>query len=253
MKEKLSFKNSKGEKLCGILSNPTSKKEAPIITLCHGFSTSKDGRTYVRLEQSLNKNNISTFRFDFFGHGESDGKFEEITISEAVNDVQNALYFLKKSGYTKIGLFGSSFGGMASIITASNTDNLYVLALKSPVSDFSSLLINQNNAQEIKNWKENGFIYITSSDGDKRRLNYSFFLDAKNIKGYESARKIKIPCLIVHGDRDETVPIEQSKKIARLMKNCKLEIIKGGDHTYSKPENFEKMLDLILKFIIRNS
>ncbi|MCK4786450.1 MAG: hypothetical protein KAV87_22015, partial [Desulfobacteraceae bacterium] len=82
MKEKIFFKDSKGNKLCGILSNPTSQKEKPIIILCHGFSTSKEGRTYVRLEEILNSSGISTFRFDFFGHGESEGIFEEITTSE---------------------------------------------------------------------------------------------------------------------------------------------------------------------------
>ena len=102
MKKKIFFKNSKGSKLCGILSNPTSQKEKSIIILCHGFSTSKEGRTYVRLEQILNGSGISTFRFDFFGHGESEGKFEEITTSEAVDDIQNAIRFLKESDYKKI-------------------------------------------------------------------------------------------------------------------------------------------------------
>ena len=150
MKEKLFFKNSKGNKLCGILSNPTSHKENPIIILCHGFSTGKDGRTYLRLEEILNKNGVSTLRFDLFGHGESEGKFEEITTSEAVDDIENAIQFLKASGYKKIGLFGSSFGGMASIIAASKTNDLYVLALKSPVSDYLGNITSQEDKQEIK-------------------------------------------------------------------------------------------------------
>jgi len=253
MKEKLFFKNSKGNKLCGILSNPTSQKRTPIIILCHGFSTSKDGRTYLRLEEILNNNGISTFRFDFFGHGESEGKFEEITTSEAVDDIQNAIQFLKASGYKKIGLFGSSFGGMASIIAASKTNDLYVLALKSPVSDYLGKISSQEDEQEIKVWKEKGFIYVTAPDGRRLKLNYSFFEDAERVNGYQSSKKIKIPTLIVHGDKDETVPIEQSKKTASLIENCRLEIIKGGDHTYSKADNFEKMLDLISKFVIKNS
>ena len=79
MREKIFFENSKGNKLCGILSNPTNDKNKSIIVLCHGFSTSKESSTYISLEQILNKNNISTFRFDFFGHGESEGKFENLT------------------------------------------------------------------------------------------------------------------------------------------------------------------------------
>jgi dipeptidyl aminopeptidase/acylaminoacyl peptidase len=253
LKEKIFFKSSKGNKLWGILSNPTFQKEKPIIIFCHGFSTSKEGRTYVRLEEILNNSGISTFRFDFFGHGESEGKFEEITTFEAVDDIHNAIKFLKKSGYKKIGLFGSSFGGMASILEAGKTDDLYVLALKSPVSDYLGLIHTREDEQEIKKWKEKGIIDVTGVDGETRKLNYYFYEEAEKVKAYESAQKIKVPALIVHGDEDKTVPIEQSKRTANLIENCRLEIIKGGDHTYSNSEHFEKMLDLISNFIIEQS
>jgi dipeptidyl aminopeptidase/acylaminoacyl peptidase len=253
MKEKIFFKNSQGNRLCGILSDPAYQKEKPIIILCHGFSTSKEGRTYVRLEEILNDKGISTFRFDFFGHGESEGKFEEITTLEAVDDIQNAIRFLKESGYKKIGLIGSSFGGMASIIEAGKTSDLYALALKSPVSDYLGLLHTRIDRQEIKKWKEKGMIDITGVEGETHKIGYSFYEEAEKIKAYEAAQKIKIPTLIVHGDKDETVPIEQSKKTASLIENCRLEIIDGGDHRYSKPEHFEKMLDLISDFILEKS
>jgi alpha/beta superfamily hydrolase len=253
MKQKIFFKNSKGNKLCGILSNPASQKEKPIIILCHGFSTSKEGRTYVRLEEILNNKGISTFRFDFFGHGESEGKFEEITTFEAVDDIQNAIRFLRESGYKKIGLVGSSFGGMASIITASKTNALYVLALKSPVSDYLGLVHNREDGKEIEKWREQGFIEVAGVDGETRILGYSFYEEAEKVKAYEVAKSIKIPTLIVHGDEDETVPIEQSKKTASLIQNCRLEVIEGADHTYSQSEHFEKMLDLISDFIIEQS
>jgi len=253
LKEKIFFKNSKGNKLCGILSNPTEQKEKPIIILCHGFSTSKDSLTHVRLEKILNESGVSTFRFDFFGHGESEGKFEEITVSEAVDDIENAIELLKELGYKKTGLVGSSFSGMASLLTASKTDELYILALKSPVSDYMGLIIARANQEEIKTWRENGFIDITGAHQEKLKLNYSFFEDSQKINGFESAKKIKIPVLIVHGDKDETVPIEQSIKTASLIQNCRLEIIEGGDHLYSNPKHFEKMLELISTFIIENS
>ncbi len=253
MKEKIFFKNSKGNKLCGILSNPTSQKEKPVIILCHGFSTSKEGRTYIRLEEILNDKGISTFRFDFFGHGESEGKFEEITTVEAVDDIQNAIKLLEESGYKRIGLVGSSFGGMASIIAASKTNALYVLALKSPVSDYTALIHSRVDEQDIKDWKEKGIIDVIGVDDEARKLKYSFYEEAEKTKAYEAAQNIKIPALIVHGDEDETVPIGQSRKTASLIQSCRLEVIEGADHTYSDTSHFEKMLDLISEFIIEQS
>jgi len=253
MKEKIFFENSRGIKLCGILSNPTAEKEKPVVILCHGFFRSKDGKTFVGLERILNEKGISTLRFDFFGHGESEGKFEEVTTSEAVDDILGAIKFLKESGYGKIGLMGSSFGGMASIIAASKVNDLYVLALKSPVSDYSSLFQAHQNEQEFKEIKEKGFTYITDIEGEKRKLNISFFIDARKAKGYEAAKNIKISTLIVHGNKDDSVPIEQSKRTASLMENCRLEVIEGADHGYSNEEHFKEMLDLISEFIIEHS
>ena len=252
MEEKIYFNDSEGNKLCGILSNPTSNKENLIVVLCHGFSSSKDSKTYTTLSKILNKHNISSFRFDFFGHVESDGKFEDITISKAVDDIINAVKFLRDEGYKKIGLFGSSFGGISSIIAASKLDGLLFLALKSPVSDYLEVENKTMTKKEIKEWENKGYTSYFNSYGVKFRLNYSFFEDFKNNNGYECAKKINIPTLIVHGDCDETVPLEQSKKTSKLINNCRLEIIKGADHRYTKPEYFKKIINLISEFIFKN-
>lgn len=250
MRQKVDFENSRGNRLCGILSAPSGKTEEPMIIMCHGFSTSKDGRTNSLLEEKFNNHSLSTFRFDFFGHGESEGLFEEITISEAVDDVQKALSYLQGLGYTLFGLVGSSFGGIVSILAASEKDEFKVLGLKSPVSDYLGLLIAQDHDLKIETWRDQGFIPISGAEGQSLRLNYTFYEDAERIRGYEAVRKIRIPTLIVHGDEDETVPIEQSKISASLIPNCRLEIIEGADHIYSQPRHFERMIDLLSQFVI---
>jgi len=252
MKEKLFFKNSKENDLCGILSNPTGDCVRPIIILCHGFSSRKEGRTYAHLEEILNKKGISTFRFDFFGHGESEGRFEDITTSEAVDDVMNSIAFLQKLRYTKMGLMGSSFGGMASILAASQSNEINVLTLKSPVSDYRSMTLTRRSDSEIQDWKEKGVIEFEGVNNEKQRLGYEFFKDAKKINAYQAAQNITVPTLIVHGGADKTVPVEQSWKAARFIQKCRLEIIPGCDHTYSHPEHFDQLLNLISRFIIEN-
>jgi pimeloyl-ACP methyl ester carboxylesterase len=250
MKQKVHFPSSKGHQLYGVLSDPLGDVYRPMIVLCHGLSTSKDGRTCVRLEEIFNRNGFSTFRFDFFGHGESEGDFANVTISEAVDDVQCAIQFVKDKGYERIGLVGSSFGGMASILFAGQSEDLFALALKSPVSDYLALLIARDHGQDIEAWKQKGCIFITAPDGKNERLNYSFFADAQKIRGYALAANIKAPTFIVHGDKDITVPLAQSQKIAKVIPECKLEVVKGADHVYSDPEHFEIMLRCISDFII---
>ncbi len=250
MSVKIFFRSSKGNKLCGILSNPSGDKSQPIIVMCHGFSTSKGGRTYVSLEDVLNRKGISTFRFDFFGHGESEGTFEEITLSEAADDVKCAIRYVKNWGYEHVGLVGSSFGGLASIITAAQSKDIFLLALKSPVSDYMGLLIAREQELDIKTWEKEGFIFVKGADGQRLKLNYAFFGDTERMEGYTYARKINVPTLIVHGSQDETVPLSQSRKTASLVPDCRLEIIEGADHVYSNPQHFQEMLNLITEFII---
>ncbi len=252
MKEKLFFKDSKGNKVSAILSEPADDKKT-IIILCHGFTSNKNRTTYLRLEENLNKYNIDTLRFDFYGHGESDGKFEDITTSKAADDVLSAIKFVKEKGYEKIGLFGASFGGMASLVAASLSKEIYILALKCPVSDILAKIIADISKSSLEEWKNRGYIYYTNPIGKKFKLNYSFYEDAKNINGKEIAEKIKIPTLIVHGDADITVPVAQSIKTSKLIEDCKLEIIKGADHPFSKKKDFNKMLKLIIDFIVKNS
>lgn len=252
MQEKLTFPNSKGDKLVGILSNPTNSKEQPIIILCHGFNSGKDSRSYITFEDLFNEEEISTFRFDFWAHGESEGDFEHITITEAVDDILQAIKFLKEQEYSKIGLVGVSFGGISALNAASKTDELFALGLKCPVSNYKEMQLAKRSKEEIEEWKERGFRY-TEGKGGKHKLNYTFFEDFDNNNGYEAAEKINIPTIIVHGDADVIVPIKQSIKVAGIIKNCKLEIIKGADHHFSKQENFDKCAELIVEFISDNS
>ncbi|MAG47838.1 hypothetical protein CL617_04485 [archaeon] len=247
MQEKIYFENSKGDKLCGILSS--SNKENPLIILSHGFASSKESSTNIELEKVLNENNISTFRFDFYGHGESEGKFENITISEGVDEVLNCVKFLKEKGYKKLGLVGGSFGGIVSILAASKLGNgIYLLVLKCPVSNHMEELITKGYRISPEKWKEKGFLEYQKN----LRLNYSFYEDSVNIDGYKAAESINIPTLIVHGDKDEAVPVEQSKKVSKIIKDCKLEIIEGANHRFSEEKDFNKMIKLISEFIIKN-
>lgn len=190
---------------------------------------------------------------DFFGHGESEGDFAELTISESVDDVLSAISFLKDSGYTRIGLVGSSFGGMASLLAAAQTTDLVFLALKSPVVHYPSMIKSLYGEPMLEEWRKKGFADVEAPEGRKHKLKYAFYEDSTANDGYKACERIFIPTLIVHGDLDETVPVSQSRKASGLIKDCRLETIEGADHRYTKPRDFEKVLGLISGFVRQNS
>ena len=249
MQEKVLFKSRSGSDLCGILSD-NGEDTKPVIILCHGMGTGKDALTCLNLEKTLNKGGAATFRFDFFGHGESIGDLGDLTLSEAVNNIFGALDFLKNRGYRDIGLFGASFGGAAAILAASRSKDFYALALKSPVSDYFEREIEKRGEKKIKEWKNAGYIVLKKWDGSEYRRKYDFFEDLKRNKGYLEARNIRIPTLIIHGDNDQEINIQQSKKLSRVIKKSRLEIFKGADHKYSRPKDFGRMISLISSFLL---
>ena len=151
---------------------------------------------------------------------------------------------LKKIGYTKIGLLGSSYGGIACTMATSKTDDTFLLVLIAQVSDYKALYKIRLSEDERKKWKEDGFI-----DSFDLKLSYEYYEDFENNNGYESAKNISIPTLIIHGDADVVVPIEQSIKLKELIKNSKLEILNGAGHSCKINHSKEKCLNLSANFI----
>ena len=253
METKVYFPNAKGNKLCGILSNPTGDISKPIIIMLHGFTSSKKTEKLVTLQKIFDDHDISSLRFDAYAHGESEGSFANLTVSEAVADVLSAIRYVNEQGYTKIGLIGSSFGGLASIMAAAKTNALFVLALFCPVSDYEEVEKRRKTKAEMEEWRKKGYRIVERKDGQKLKLSYQFFEDLKNNRAYDVAHNILIPTLIVHGDADDDVPVEQSMKTAKLIPDCRLEIIKRADHLFSNPEHFQKMITTVSNFILEHT
>lgn len=250
--KKVFFKNSKGNKLCGLLTVADADKGI-IAILCHGHSSGKNSKSIATLDSELVSRGVSVFRFDFYGNGESEGKFEDSDLTETSDDALQAIAFAKSQGFKKIILMGSSFGGLASIIAASKTPDLTALVLKSPVSDYYEVDFNILGEGGLAEWKKKGFIhypYPTSNDNRNLILNYSFVEDYQKYDAYKEAEKISVPTLIVHGDADESVPYSQSVKLSSIIKNSTLVTIPGADHRYTLNNTFPKMMQAISDFII---
>ncbi len=248
---KVHYLNSNGEKMVGVLENPTADVASPIVVMVHGFTSSKSSKSLPPLVESLHQQRIATFRIDLYAHGESEGEFENLTISKAKDGVLRAIDYLKDNGYSKIALLGSSFGGITSIMAAAERDDLVCLALKCPVTNFLEVTYCQDE-ERIKKWKKQGYIYY-KPEKSKPKINYSLIEDASKNIGYDVAKKIKIPTFMVHGDADKMVPIEGSQKLVELLPNGELYVIKGGIHHIRKiPEHFKVTTQLLTDFFIKH-
>jgi pimeloyl-ACP methyl ester carboxylesterase len=247
--KRLFFQGTDDLKYCGILN--IVKEDSPIAVLVHGLSSSKDSSTNIELEKVLLANGISVFRFDLFGHGESHGDFADLTHSKGIDSTLAALDFIRSQGHTKIGLVGSSFGGFSSVRAAARTEvPLKFLSLKSPVVTDVTRIFGILFKDMMPNWETDGYIEFDSPQGDRKRLNYTFYQDAVQYVGYEFAKDIKIPTFIVHGTADEIVPFDQSSGLADTLPDCELVPMDGADHRYLNPKHFKNMIQHISSFVI---
>jgi pimeloyl-ACP methyl ester carboxylesterase len=252
METKLLFSNSKGNRLVGILNKKSSRD---IIILCHGFTSDKNSSKNIEITKKLA--DVSTFRFDFYAHGESEGNMENITVSEGVDDILSAIKYLKKLKYKNIGLLGSSYGGLCSIMAAAklainkaSSNDLKYLILVAPVSDWEDAKRKSYGEQYLIDWQNKGYIYYTKPDGKKIKIGISLYKDFKNNIAYSAADNINIPTLIVHGTEDKSVPFQQSSNLFKLLQ-CGKQFIKitGGDHRFTNPQDFEQVVNEIVDFI----
>lgn len=249
LEERFSFRYPQGHRVSAIVNLPPGGTDK-IAVLCHGFLSSKTSSTNKALTRLLIDQGIGTCGFDFFGQGESDGPFEQITTTLGVQQAQAAIDIMKQKGYRRIGLMGSSFGGLVSILTASQRTDLACLALKCPVVDFAEELRLEFGDEEMARWKATDTIPNIMGGPDRIRLRYTFYEDALHQIAYDPARSISAPTIIVQGDKDEHVPLHQSRQLYEMLQVEKhLEMLPGADHQFTKGEDFNRMTNLIAEWL----
>ena len=250
MEEALTFHDRHGHGIAAILSTPDGPT-ARLAVLCHGFLSSKNSTTNKVLTRLLQEQGVATFRFDFFGQGDSDGPFEELTTTLAVHQAQTALDLVIARGYGRIGLVGSSFGGLVAILTAAQRHDIACLALKCPVVDFAEELRITFGLKELARWKATSTIPNMMGGSDRVRLRYGFYEDCLKPIAYRPAEYITAPTLIVQGERDECVPLHQSRRLHASLGGVKrLDLLPDADHQFTRREDFHQMTTSISDWLV---
>lgn len=241
--ETIIFTNKRKEKLSGWLTIPDTakagkagKKKFPAVIICHGYRSGKES-TKGKLFTDLFAEDFVILRFDFNGHGDSGGKFEDLTISKCVEDLRAAISYVETLPYVdknKIAVQGSSMGGMTALLCAATDKRIKTLLLFCPPSKFEDCDTTTFHEYDTKTWKEKGFNYLQGHGGTfKVKINYRFHEDGCMQDVYGAAQRLEVPVLIFHGDKDQIVALEQSMELIKHLKKGKLEIVKGANHHFN--------------------
>lgn len=255
MGEKISFKNKNGLRLAGIWDVPKTALNKAII-FAHGLTADKDEYgIFVQLAQLLRENGFAVFRFDFNGHGQSEGSSINTTIKKELEDLDAALEEVKRKGYREVGLLGTSFGGSIAVLYLPKHPTTFkCLCLWNPVLDYDHSFLHpflpwlKDQEQRIlKDFKEKGWSVIGSS---KFKIGKGLFDEMRSLFPYRELGKILIPTMIIHGDKDTIIPYEDSKLYANNIKGPHEFITIGGsDHGFhDNPNHATRANNATLKF-----
>jgi fermentation-respiration switch protein FrsA (DUF1100 family) len=226
------------QKLVGNLHLPEDQDGPfPCVITSHGYKSRRNSSKYVRIGNFFSVAGIAVFRFDHRGAlgGDSDGKFEDTTLSVRIEDLRAALDALdnmSELNLRRLGLLGSSLGGMD--VLAIRDERIKVKVVMA--TPFELLVTDQMKSVMI------GKEYYQYPDGS--RIKKDFFNDMKQYDLIAEVKNISYPLLIIHGDLDEIVPLYHAEAIYKAVcqGNRSLKIIKGGDHAFTDPDRLEEVL-----------
>lgn len=223
--EKVCFQ-SEGYKIAGVLHLP-DQKNPPCVIASHGLLSSKDSEKYVALGEQISKEGMAMLRFDFRGIGESEGSEEDNTISKKITDLSAAVDFIKSyPGLgNRIGLLGSSLGGFLSLMNASMDKEIRAVVIWATPLHMDDL--GSNKQEEDYPLPPEAFF----EDLPKHRL---LPLLPKVSNG-----------LVIHGEKDELVPMEQALGIFYSLSPPKeFHVTGGADHRLLDPAHRQRAIEL---------
>ena len=228
----LNFLSLSGLSTPAILAAPSTPTNLCVI-LCHGFLSDKNSRTNRRLTELLVPQGIATFRFDWSGMGESKERFSTMSLKECKEQLDATFHMLQERGMNRLGLVGSSFGGLLAILSAPGHPTLKALGLKCPVVDFPEALRLEFGPQAMERWKATNHIPNIVGDGSPVPLHFRFYEECLTYDTYAALSHIRVPTLVVHGDQDEIIPRPQIDRLLTTLNTTKqLQLIEGADHQF---------------------
>ena len=209
-------------------------------------------RNHLDFTNFVKKKKIGFLALEYMGHGKSYGKFEDGNISSWSKDTHLTIKkIIKKNNFI---IIGSSMGAWIAL----NQFKKYNKQIKGFVGigaapEFLERLMWNKFNYKIKKELIKNKICIIKINNYEYPISLQLIKDGKKNRFFSKKIKIKIPVTMIHGDKDEAVPVNFSKKTLKIFTNAKkkLKVIKKGNHSLSSKKNI-KILINELNSIIKN-
>ena len=242
-------------RLKAIIQKPELQQgeKCPMVIFCHGFSGRKDGPMFELIADTLQARGIASIRFDFNGHGESEGEFKDMTVPNEIEDAKKVVEYVSDLRYvSSLAIVGHSQGGVVAAMTAGQLSEALgkspfkAVALMAPAAVLRDDAIRGNTMGKQYDPFDPGE-YVELWGGLK--LGGKYIRTAFSLPIYETAAKYQGEALIIHGNADRVVPYTYGERFHQIWPKSELVIQEYFDHGFS--QNIYRTTDIVSEYLIK--
>jgi pimeloyl-ACP methyl ester carboxylesterase len=242
--DRVAFRSSDGLRLFGTLAAPRQPAAGAAVLVHGGGVTREEGGFFTRLAAALAAAGIASLRFDFRGHGESEGRQKDLTICGVANDISAAVEEVRsQTGTAAAHLVGASFGGgITGFYAAHHSDQVRSLVLLNPLLNYKKRFVDDKpywvddriSVDAGRELAELGYLeHSPAFKLGRALLNEVFF-----VRPHLALRDIAAPALFIHGTGDTFIPVESSRAaVAQIRGESRLVEIEGAQHGIAVPDD----------------
>ena len=227
------------------------KKKLYVVFL-HGFMSDIEGKKPQTILRFAKRNKLGFVALEYSGHGKSSGEFTKGNISSWTNDTKVIIKkIVKKNNFI---LIGSSMGSWIGL----NQFKYFKKQIKGFIGigsapEFLTRLMWNKFSKKIKSELITKGKTIIKSGNYEYPITYQLIKDGRKNKVFNKKINSGIKVTMIHGKKDEVVPVNFSRMVLSVFKNAKkkLNIIKNGDHSLSNLKQL-KIIIKELNYIIKD-
>lgn len=262
-----------------ILIDTFYKKEQakqPMIIFCHGYKGFKDWGAWNIMAKTIANAGFCFIKFNFSHNGgtpENPIDFPDLeafgnnNYSKELDDVNDVITWAQNTfknntnvDANKTTLIGHSRGGGITILKVSEDTRITNLITLASVCDFAKRTA---TIGDLDTWKKDGVKYVLNGRTKQQMPHYyqfyeDFKANEKQLHIESAAKRIKIPHLIIHGDNDTSVEINEAYALHEWNPESQLKIIKHADHVFNVKHPWQKetlsaelqnVIDIVIQFL----